>query len=166
LERGVPERWRSATFAAALGVGFVMTGVIYLHALSPVIAIRKDPSEQMRGWPALADAIDRKRRETGAGWVATSSYATTAQLAMALKGRSEVAQLDQRIRYIFLPPLPAALVKQPALYVEIERRVEPSLLSAKFRKITPVGTLKRDNGSKEGAMYKLFLLDDAPQPPL
>ncbi len=120
----------------------------------------------MHGWPSLGEAIEQKRRETGAAWVATSSYATTGQMAFALRGKSEVAQLDQRIRYIFLPPLPAELLQKPALFVELERRVSLPFLNAKFRKVVPLGTLKRDNGSAAGATYVLFLVSDPPVPPL
>jgi len=165
LETLVAESRRKAVFRAALGLGFLMTGFIYWHAVSPLMEVRKDPTEQLRGWPALSDAIDAKRREAGAAWVATSSYATTGQLFMGLKGRSEVAQLDQRIRYIFLPPLPDELLKQPALYVELERRVDLPLLQEKFRKIVPLGDLKRANGSAGGATYKVFLVADPPARP-
>jgi 4-amino-4-deoxy-L-arabinose transferase-like glycosyltransferase len=162
----VPVAWRRATFVTALGVGFAMTAFLYAHALHPLFASAKDPTEQMRGWPSLVDQIDAKRREAGAAWVATSSYATTGQLAMGLKGRSEVAQLDQRIRYIFLPPMPASLLAKPALYVELERRVDLPLLHEKFRKIEQIGTLKRNNRSADGATYVLFLVSDPPAPPL
>lgn len=165
LEAVSPE-WRRTTFLSALGLGFVMTAGIYAHALHPFLAAAKDPTEQMRGWPAFADAIEAKRRETGAGWVATSSYATTGQMAMGLKGRSEVAQLDQRIRYEFLTPLPASLLAKPALYVELERRLDLPLMREKFRKIEPLGTLTRANGSPNGATYVVYLLSDPPTPPL
>ncbi|HEY8194677.1 MAG TPA: glycosyltransferase family 39 protein [Hyphomicrobium sp.] len=168
LEAIVPERRRKAFYVSALGLGFLVTAAIYGDALYPVQAAArvKDPTEQMHGWPALADAIDKKRIESGAAWVATSSYATTGQLKMALSGRSDVAQLDQRIRYLFLPPLPAALLQKPALYVELERRVDLPLLRSKFRKVRELGTLKRENGSAAGATYRLFLASDPPVPPL
>jgi len=164
--QNVPLQWRRTTFLAALATGLVMMAAIYAHAVHPLAITAKDPTEQMRGWPALADAIETKRRETNAGWVATSSYATTGQLFMGLKGRSDVAQLDQRIRYEFLPPLSASLLEKPALYVELERRVDLPLLQQKFRKVEPLGTLTRANGSPGGATYVLYLLSDPPAPPL
>jgi hypothetical protein len=85
---------------------------------------------------------------------------------MAIKGRSEIAQLDERIRYLFLPPLPDDLVARPALYVELKRRVDLRLLRAKFRNIKEVGTLKRDNGSPAGATYVMYLVSDPLGPPL
>ena len=164
--QNVSLKWRRTTFLAALAIGFVMTAAIYAHAVHPLAITAKDPTEQMRGWPGLADAIEAKRRETNAGWVATSSYATTGQLFMGLKGRSDVAQLDQRIRYEFLPPLSASLLEKPALYVELERRVDLPLMQRKFRKVEPLGTLTRANGSPGGATYVLYLLSDPPAPPL
>jgi len=158
----IPERRRTAIFASALALGFLVTGVIYADALHPIAAAArmKDPTEQMHGWAPLGDALEKKRVETGAGWIATSSYATTGQLAFALRGRSEVAQLDQRIRYEFLPPLPSAVLQTPALYVELDRRVDLSLLKSKFRNVTAIGTLQRDNGSATGATYQMFLASD------
>jgi 4-amino-4-deoxy-L-arabinose transferase-like glycosyltransferase len=164
--QAVPLAWRRTAFVAALSVGFAMTALIYVHALHPLFRSAKDPTEQMRGWPALTDAIEKKREETGAAWVATSSYATTGQMMMGLKDRSPVAQLDERIRYIFLPPLPDALLSKPALYVELQRRVQLPLLRKKFRKVQEIGTLQRANGSADGAAYVMYLVSDPIAPPL
>ncbi|MBS0250756.1 MAG: glycosyltransferase family 39 protein, partial [Proteobacteria bacterium] len=162
----LPVAWRRTAFVSALVLGFATTAVIYTHALHPLFSSPKDPTEQMRGWPALADAIEKKREETGASWLATSSYATTGQLMYAINGRSPVAQLDERIRYIFLPPLPDAVVNKPALYVELERRVDLRLLKAKFGKIEKLGTLTRHNDVGDGATYVLYLVSDPIAPPL
>ncbi len=158
--------WRRPAFVAALALGFAMTAVVYVHALHPLFQSSKDPTEQMRGWPALGDAIEKKREDTGAAWLATSSYATTGQLMMAIKGRSAVAQLDERIRYLFLPPPPDALLNRPALYVELQRRVDLPLLRKKFRSIQEIGTLQRDNGIANGATYVMYLVSDPLEPPL
>ncbi|WP_414462239.1 ArnT family glycosyltransferase [Hyphomicrobium sp. DY-1] len=161
----LPVAWRRTAFVSALALGFAMTAVIYVHALHPLFSSPKDPTEQMRGWPALADTIEKKREETGAAWLATSSYATTGQLMSAIKSRSPVAQLDERIRYAFLPSLPETVVNRPALYVELERRVDLPLLKSKFGKIEKIGTLTRHNGSG-GATYVLYLVSDPIAPPL
>ena len=163
-----PQRRRTMVFASALGLGFFVTVVIYVDALRPIQAAArmKDPTEQMHGWPELGDEVEKARIETGAGWVATSSYATTGQLAFALNGRSDVAQLDQRIRYEFLPPLSPAVLQKPALYVELDRRVDLPLLNSKFRNVTALGTLTRQNGSATGATYRVFVVSDPAAPPL
>jgi hypothetical protein len=164
----LPEQRRKTVVVSALGLGFLITGAIYADALHafPESVRMKAPTEQMHGWPELGDAIEKKRIEVGAGWIATSSYATTGQVAMALAGRSDVAQLDQRIRYEFLPPLSPAVLQKPVLYVELDRRVDLPLLKSKFRNVTEVGTLTRKNGSAAGATYRLFLASDPPAPPL
>lgn len=163
-----PERRRTAIGAAALGFGFLVTAVIFLDALhpQPLAAKMKAPTEQMHGWAAFGDSIEKKRIESGAAWVATSSYATTGQLAFALNGQSDVAQLDQRIRYEFLPPISSEVLRKPVLYVELDRRVDLPLLKSKFRTVTELGTLTRSNGSATGATYRLFLASDPIAPPL
>ncbi|MFA7307713.1 MAG: glycosyltransferase family 39 protein [Hyphomicrobium sp.] len=163
-----PERRRTAICAAALGFGFLVTAIIYFDALRsiPAAARMKDPTEQMHGWHALGDEVEKKRIESGAAWVATSSYATTGQLAFALNGQSDVAQLDQRIRYEFLPPISSEVLHKPVLYVELDRRVDLPLLKSKFRTVTELGTLTRSNGSANGATYRLFLASDPIAPPL
>ncbi len=162
----LPAALRRPAFVAALSLGFAMTATLYVHALHPLFYSAKDPMEQMRGWPSLVAAIEKKREETGTAWVATSSYATTGQLMMGLKDRSPVAQLDERIRYIYLPPLADSLLAKPALYVELDRRVDLPLLEKKFAKIEKIGTLKRDNGSPDGATYVLYRVSDPIAPPL
>jgi hypothetical protein len=59
------------------------------------------------------------------------------------------------------------LLKQPALYVELKRRVgsDTGMVKEKYRNVTPLGSLTRDNGSATGAVYELYLLSDPPQPP-
>ena len=162
----LPSRWRRTAFVSALALGFAMTAVIYVHALHPLFHSPKDPTEQMRGWPSLADAIEKKREETGAAWLATSSYATTGQLMFGIKGRSPVAQLDERLRYIFLPPPSETVVNRPALYVELARRVDLPLLRKKFGSIRKIGTLTRSNGAPGGATYVLYLVSNPIAPPL
>jgi hypothetical protein len=161
----LPTLWRRPAFVSAVTLGFAMTALIYVHALHPLFRSAKDPTEQMRGWPALAAAIEKKREETGAAWLATSSYATTGQLMFNIKGRP-VAQLDERLRYIFLPPLPDDVVKKPALYVELQRRVDPDLLKKKFGTIRKIGTLTRANAQRNGATYVLYLVSDLLGDPL
>ena len=162
------EPWQKRIFAAALAVGFAISAIIYAHALTGFLGnvARKSPTEQMVGWDDLALKLDQSRSQSGAKWIATSSYATTGQLAFALRGKAEVIQLDERLRYIHLPPVEAELSMQPALYVELERRVDLPLLQKKFSKIVPLGSLKRDNGTREAANYLMFLVSDPAKPPV
>jgi hypothetical protein len=123
----------------------------------------KDPSAQMRGWPELAAELNAMRRAHGACWIATSSYATTGQLAYHLRGRAPVAQLDEPLRYIHLPPLDAGTRACPALYVELERRHERGLLDARFATVTELRARERSHAGVPLARYVVYLLAD-PRP--
>jgi hypothetical protein len=141
-------------------VGFLCSALLYAHALYPlhIPAYSKDPSAQMHGWLALAEEVDAMRRAHGACRIATSSYATTGQLAFQLRGRATVAQLDQHLRYIHLPPLDTRTRNCPALYVELGRRHERDLLDAQFASVTDLGVLERRYAGVPLARYVVHLL--------
>src|SRR5262249_5522433 len=58
--RGRAEDLRPRAIGAALGLGFVMSGLLLLHASQPLVRLPagKDPSSQLRGWRAFAQEID------------------------------------------------------------------------------------------------------------
>ena len=147
-----------ATWAVPLA--FVGSAVIYAHALHPLrmAPYSKDPSAQLHGWADLAAELDAVRTAHGACWIATSSYATTGQLAYALKGRVPIVQLDEPLRYVHLPPLDARTRNCPALYVELERRHDLSLVQAQFASVSDLGTRERRYGDVPLARYVLLLL--------
>ena len=160
LNTTIPPAWRRTCSAGAVGLGFVSIAAIYMHAVQPITSLhlRKDPTAQMRGWAEFSIAVDKLRRDTGAAWIATSSYATTGQLAFALKGQSDVAQLNDRLRYAHLPPLGDAVLMRPALYVELSRRSNVELLHQRFRRVSQLSSLRRVDGSLEGATYSIYLV--------
>lgn len=162
LKTAIPQGWQRTIAASAVSLGFLSIGAIYMHAVQPITAIlmRKDPTAQMRGWAEFSEAADKLRRDSGAAWVATSSYATTGQLAFALKGRSEVAQLNERLRYAHLPPLANSFQLRPALYIELSRRSNVELLHQRFRRISQLVSLNRDDGSIDGATYSIYFVAD------
>lgn len=147
-----------ATWAVPLA--FACSAVIYAHALHPLrmAPYSKDPSAQLHGWAHLAAELNAVRTAHGACWIATSSYATAAQLAFALKGHVPVVQLGEPLRYVHLPPLDAQTRSCPALYVELERRHESSLLHAQFASVSDLGTRERRHGDVPLARYTLLLL--------
>lgn len=147
---------------SALAIGFLTSGFLYLHAISPLPQMPrpKDPTDQMRGWHDFAAEVERVRASTGACWVATSSYATTGQLAYQLKNKAPVLQLTERLRYLHLPPVVDAVLACPALYVELERRSSAALLRERFRSVVPFGTIGRKHGGTEVAAYAVYLAAD------
>ena len=99
----------------SLAVGFLLSGLIYVHILRPLPLLppAKDPTSQTRGWAELAAEVDALRTSRGACWVATTSYATTGQLAYQLDAKTPVIELTDRIRYVHLPRVDDALFKCP-----------------------------------------------------
>jgi len=143
----------------AVGIGLLLSGLIYWHTLYPLVRLpgQKDPTAQTRGWRALAAEVERARAATGACWIATSNYATTGQLAYALKDKAPVVQLNERIRYLHLPAPDADLLKCPALYVELERRADPAWLGERFQSVTRLGSLTRSHAGVPLATYAIYL---------
>lgn len=138
-------RRRSGLGLWAIGLGFALSAALYWHTVRPFVVLsgQRDPTSQTRGWRELAAEVERVRAATGACWIATSSYATTAQLAYQLKDATPVVQLTERIRYLHLPPPDPAVLKCPALYVELERRGGEALLKAHFASTTRLDSLTR-----------------------
>jgi len=151
--------------AAALALGFLLSGLVCAHALHPLVVSAKDPTNQMRGWRPFAEAIERVRLAHGACSVATSHYTITAQLAYHLPAGVRVVPLNEPLRYVHLPPVEEALVRCPALYVELVRRPLPAGLGARFASIVPLSTLTRRYQGHPIADYKILLLAD-PRVPL
>ena len=121
---------------------------------------------QMQGWAEFDRAVEVGRQRAGASWIATSSYATTGQLAFREPPQVPVLQLTERLRYVHLPPADPALLQTPALYVELRRREEPALLRRRFRSVTALGTLARNSGGEPIATYVLYLVADPIRPVL
>lgn len=150
--------WKRHTTNSAITLGMLATAVIFLHAAFPFgLDLPKDPTTQMRGWDKFAEDVNRRRELVGARWIATSSYATTAQLAFALKTRVVVEQLTERLRYVDFPSPSQALLNQPALYVELTRRVQLPLLRRAFASVTEQSPILRADG-RGGVPYSVFVV--------
>lgn len=143
----------------AVAIGLLLSGLIYWHTLYPLVQLpgQKDPTSQTQGWRELAAEIERMRAATGACWIATSNYATTGQLAYELKDKAPVVQLNERIRYLHLPAPDAALLRCPALYVELERRADGAWLVERFRSVTRLDSLTRSHAGVPLATYAVYL---------
>jgi len=144
----------------AIGLGFLFSALLYWHAAQPLVQVsgQRDPTSQVRGWSELAAEVERLRVSAGACWIATSSYATTGQLAYALKDTAPVVQLTERVRYVHLPAVDAAVLKCPALYVELDRRSSRSLLQQHFRTVDRLQDITRKHGGVPLASYAVYLV--------
>jgi hypothetical protein len=160
LQRSVT-RW-------ACGVGFCLSGLLYLHAVRPLVHLPgpQDPTSQMRGWSAFASEVERLRKSSGACWIATSSYATTGQLAYQLSPMIPVFQLTERIRYTNLPRIEDSVFDCAGLYVELERRSLADVLRARFADVTAVGRVTRSYANVPIADYVIYRLAEPKGPVL
>lgn len=154
----VKPRW----LAASLATGAVMTGLVYVHALSPFVVLpgSRDPTSQMRGWQELGENIEALRQQTGAAWIGTAHYGTEGQVAFALRGGVPVLQVNDRLRYVHLPPVDKGLATTPGLVIESTDRDEQDMLRARFRSVQPVGQLTRTLRGVELGAYAAFLVSD------
>ncbi len=130
--RAVMDAERPATqerqvYTAAILLGLVMTGLVYLHAtlgLFP-IAIRYDPvALQLAGWPDLARQVESVRETTGAAFIAADQYGVASQLAYWRPAHVAVIAVGQRWRLFNLPP--AQIAGTTGLLVRSTRRGEIS----------------------------------------
>ncbi|MEI2386395.1 glycosyltransferase family 39 protein [Breoghania sp. JC706] len=134
--------------AIAVPLGVAVSLVIYVHAVSPLTGTfaRKDPTFQLRGWPAIAREIEDLAKRENAAWIATSAYGMTGQLAFALHEAGSalpVFQLDERIRYAMEPAPDPALLVRPALYVAVTRRDRSDDLAGRFAQVELLATVTR-----------------------
>jgi 4-amino-4-deoxy-L-arabinose transferase-like glycosyltransferase len=160
LDLYVPKQWRRrSVFLGALGVGFLSTAAIFAHALKPMSTSRDfDILGETRGWSTFAAAVDAIRQHEHAAWIATSTFATNAQLAFALGEGTAVAQLNDPIRYVDMPALEPGITNRPALYVERAERSDLPLLQMKFANITQLGSISRADGTAAGWSYNVYLV--------
>jgi len=134
--------WRTGV-PVLFAVAFVLYGYVALPGM-PVI-VTKETTLQSRGWDALAAEVETLRRESGAAWIATQNHATAAQLAYHLPG-VPVLQLQERQRYLNLPPPAPDLLQRPALLVEVDSRLLLADLHRRFRQVELLATLERRSG--------------------
>lgn len=79
--------WRGGLAFAA-----VLVGVLYLHALVPVLPLpaRRDPIARAAGWDDLAKPVELARRAHGSRtWVGADRYQDVSELAYHLPGQPE-----------------------------------------------------------------------------
>ncbi|WP_208948275.1 glycosyltransferase family 39 protein [Segnochrobactrum spirostomi] len=142
-------------------VGLVFSVVALAHAVHPIggFVSRADPTKQLRGWESLADALEAKRIEIGADWIATQDYSLTAQLAFRLR-TVPIIQLNERIRYEAAPQPDMALLAKPALYVVPDQAFYRGFIATRFHGIEPLGTMERSAGGVGLQRYLIFKLTE------
>ena len=96
--------WEAFRFAPWIGITFTVVAFFQLgFGLLPVTA-KKDPTSRLKGWSQLGGDVERLQHDHGAGIILTDRYAITGELAFYGAGPGGVAQINERIRYVNLPP--------------------------------------------------------------
>ncbi|GAN80980.1 glycosyltransferase family 39 protein [Acidocella aminolytica] len=139
LAAAVPRRW----FRPALAVGFGITGLVYLQAVTGFIPIspkRDTAALQMAGWQRFA----QQAAATHPAFLTSDDYATASELAFYAPKSVAVLGFTPRWTYFNWPVIPA--------------RGETGLLITR-RSDTPcpneIGTITRKRGHEPVMLYKV-----------
>ena len=154
---------RSAAMSSA-----VLSLLIYAHAAVPfyVAAKAKEPTHQLRGWEDFSQEVAAMAKQSGAAYIATTSYGTTGQLAFHLDQRWPVLQLNDRIRYAHLPAPDSRLFDTIGLVVELGRRDPKVELAVRFENVKPLRNLTRNYRNIPLQTYVVYEVSNARTNPL
>jgi 4-amino-4-deoxy-L-arabinose transferase-like glycosyltransferase len=154
-------RWLSAAFRFAPWIGMAFTVVAFFQlgfGLLPINA-KKDPTSRMKGWSQLGADIERLQRDHGAGMILTDRYAITGELAFYGGGPDGVAQINERIRYVSLPPPDEAKLKNAPALLVLRKDSNATPAAAFFGDSHRIATLTREAGFHPHDSYDLYLLN-------
>ena len=138
-------------------VGLALTALLYAHVTTNLVVLpqSKDPTAQMRGWETFARELEVKRADLGLGWIGAENYTLEGQLAMRL-GWGRVIPLDEKERWLHLPPTGATVAGGPGLLVTRANRDSSAAMLHRFEEVTPMGSLTRAVGDRPVETYNLY----------
>lgn len=142
--------WLRAVLRGAMRWGLVLgvvLGVVVVgHAAFRLVPLSVDPTGQLHGWRATAEAIEKEAVRRGVATIGTVSYTTTAHLRFYGSGRPPVVQLGERLRYAMEPAPDLNLMRTRPILVVAENRREAEALAAlqrTFRSVQRAGSVER-----------------------
>jgi Dolichyl-phosphate-mannose-protein mannosyltransferase len=138
----LPRRVWLARAVVPLGVAISVVSLFYLAAPVQLPLPFRSPVDRLEGWQDLAAGIERLRRQSGAGWIATANYDINAELAFYEHGRQPVREIFERERYSS-SPLDVTLINQPALLVLSEGEKISERFDRCFALIDPISMVSR-----------------------
>jgi hypothetical protein len=152
-----------------LALAALLVGVIYVHALVPILPLpaRRDPLARAAGWEGLANRVDATRRGLAArSWIGGDRYQETSELAYHAAGRPEaicVCLGGRRNQYELWPgfaerasagdALVLALDERPAMHESVAR------LAPFFTRVTRGELVPLLRGSDTVTVRRLWLLE-------
>ncbi len=146
----------------AVAVGYGAGAVVFVEILYPFLPIdpSHNPAMLTQGWVELGDELVAFEKETGTAWIATGTYEHTGALSFALREKSELAQINERVRYGYLPAPDLNLTKKPALFIDWADDGEGFLASHKdcYERAERVGIVSRKFGNTVIENFVLYRL--------
>jgi 4-amino-4-deoxy-L-arabinose transferase-like glycosyltransferase len=154
-------RWLGAAFRLApwIGIAFTLTAFAQLGLGLLPIAAKKDPTTRLKGWSQLGGDIERIRRDHSAGMVLTDRYAITGELAFYGSGWEDVAQINERIRYVSLPPPDEDKLKNAPALLVLRKGADASPVASFFADSHRIATLTRDAGFNPNDSYDVYFIN-------
>ena len=144
--------------AAPLGLG--LSALTMLHLALPITDLKhvRDPSGEVRDWPAFATSVEAARVADHAAWVGTVSYGVASQLADQPAIKVPVAELVERDRYPTGEGSWRTDFAQPGLVIDLDRRMNAKALARCFSQVTPEGEMVRGRPGYAPTSYAVFLV--------
>ena len=166
-DRLKPGGWADRSRALAAPVGLSLSALALSYAALPATPwkLKSDPAGVLRGWPAFDTAIEQARVTHGAAWVGTLSYGVAAQIAANAAVKAPVAELIERARYPAADQSWAADLTRPGIMIDLDRRMNSTVLSACFGSVAPLGKVVRGDLAAGGERYAVALVS-APSGPV
>lgn len=118
------QRW----LRRGVGLAAMLVGVLYLHALVPILplAARRDPLARNAGWDGIAARVDEQRRiVAGRTWVGAERYQDVSELAYHLPGHPDAVCTclrGRRNQYELWPRFPERASPGDALVLALDER--------------------------------------------
>jgi hypothetical protein len=151
-------RLLAAHGAFGLALVAAMTAHGTLGPLTALAAARDDDSDEMWGWPKVAEAVNAANAAGRVGFVAATDYRPGAHLAWAL-GDPDIAVLSSRRSQFDLWFDPAAHRGETALLLSDHRAPLTDPLRARFRAVSLVATLPVVRLGRHLKDYQLWLAE-------
>jgi len=152
-----PLRRRVLHSVVPLGCTISTIALVYLAQPFELPLGFRSPADRLEGWQEFAATIERLRQQSGASWIATTSYDVNAELTFYLRGIVPVRQITERERYS-PTPLDSTLVTQPALLLIRETEQEKSRFNGCFETTKALSVVARQGA---GGIIERYLVKSA-----
>ena len=147
-------------FAAAPWTGLILSlALLAQMTIRPVsLPAARDPLNIFDGWAQLAADIRAVAKDHDAGFVASTEYDTTAELAFYLRD-IPVFQTSDAIRYEAMPPIDQTLLTdRTGIYVALPPFNHLSEIRKHFASVEPIATVWRARDGDPIKAYGIYAL--------